>query len=155
MFQNGSPNAPLPSTKRQIFCFFSHKAAVSPFHTHACTLVKSHRSSNNKVSQLWHLLLHDRCISFWVDDILWHYHQKSNNKISILEPSPHAKSNHLPLNGNRVGSKQSVTACPLILTRPLPWQTVRIFTWYEQWSAELNANYLKGPWVNRLTPLKK
>lgn len=71
------------------------------------------------MSRLWHLLRHDRCISFWADDILWHYHQKSNNKISILELLPLAKSNHLPLNGNRVWSKQSVTACPLIQTPTL------------------------------------
>lgn len=60
--------------------------------------------------------MHDRCIPFAADDILWHYHRKSNDEIGILKPLPHAKSYHLPLDANGEWVKQSVTPSSLTVT---------------------------------------
>lgn len=92
-----------------------------------------------KCHYFWHPLVRDRCIPLAADDILRHYHRKSNNEIGILKPLPHAKSNHLPLHGNRVWVKQSVTASSP--TRQPFWQSVWIFTRYEGRSAQLDVNY--------------
>lgn len=43
------------------------------------------------------VLLSARCVICGADDILWHYHMKSNNQIGILKPLLCANSNCLPL----------------------------------------------------------